>query len=361
MLIKYQSMLKELIRYRETIQSALRPTEELRFINWYLQHGCDLDCFYCRVPKQKIGVMTKDQRREALRKLRSLTSSSAMLSIIGGEPTLRPELLLEAVRDAVEIGYNVGIVTNGWGLSPDLIMQLGEAGLSSMSLSVDCDSDAEKHNLRRALELHHSSKKCGIVPIINTVITRETDPQKFKEFAKCVINNGCFVAALACSPEVPQGAFSNAPLHSIPDKEQLRQIIPWLAWQKITTGRVVVTFAYLWTLFNSGTTEAENPNLWHCSPNFRAPSRKNGRGYLTLDSDGYIGSCQEYPRLLNLLDISSDKLSLQLFDEAFVQTTQKCPGCLYSCYIGEERLHGTGALLETSTMISISNITTNST
>ncbi|OGD08824.1 hypothetical protein A2397_05260 [Candidatus Amesbacteria bacterium RIFOXYB1_FULL_44_23] len=351
-------MLKELASYSESIKGAIFPSNELRFVNWYLQHGCDLDCSYCKVPKQKIGIMSQGDRDSVLLKIRSLSSKQPIISLLGGELTLRPDFLVEAVTDAANVGFLVNVVSNGWGLTPDLIKKLSAAGLHYLGISVDSDENSLKQNLEKALSLHRTTREIGILPVINTVITKETDPDTFINFATRVINTGCFISPLACSPEVPGGVFSSASIDSVPTQEQLKEIVPWLAMKKLTTGLVTSNLGYLWTLYNTGVS-GDNVKLWHCSPHFRSKSETNGRGSLTIDSDGHIGPCQEFPRTINLLNLPQSQLSLQLLDTAFAPVTQKCPGCLYNCYVMEEGIGGPQLLGEIPTLIQMANIKSN--
>lgn len=293
--------------------------------------------------------MKPDERKEALRRLRTLSSSQAMISIIGGEPTLRPDFLVDAIKDAADAGFFVSAVSNGWGLTDDLIARLSDAGLSYLAVSVDSDRTSPKRNLERAIERLGAAKQYGIVPVVNSVITSETDIADFKAFAGTIIDNGIFISPLTCSPKVPGGAFSNASRDAVPSRRQLRELVPWLAMKKITTGRVASSFGYLWTLYNLHPGQDGNTESWHCSPNFRSPSKRDGRGYLSLDSDGFIGPCQEFPRRINLLDIPPEQLSLQFLDPIFTETTEQCPGCIYNCYINEEEVHGAKALTEVTT------------
>ncbi len=348
-------MLKEMVRHADVIKDSILPSEEIRFVNWYLQHGCDLDCYYCKVPKQRVGTMNREDRRTTLRKVRQLCSKEPIISILGGEPTLRPDFLIEAVEDANNAGFLVNMVSNGWGLTPDLIRRLGDAGLHYLGISVDCDEDAVKSNLDKALFLHSITKEQGILPVINSVITRNTDSKKFRQFATKIMDAGYFISPLACSPEVPGGAFSSASKDSVPTLEQLREIVPWLAWKKLTTGLVTPNFSYLWTLYQSGASN-EEVKLWHCSPHFRSGLGSQGRGYITLDSDGSAGSCQEFPRIVNFRDIPEDQLSLQVLDKRFAEVTQKCPGCLHNCYIMEENLSGPKLIAETPTLVQLAHV-----
>ena len=192
---------REALHYRSVIFETIFPSKGLRFINWYMQHGCDLDCYYCKVPKQRVGLMDREDRRDARKKVRKLCSKQPVISILGGEPTLRPDFLIEAIEDATRIGFLVYVVSNGWGLTPDLIGRLASAGLQCLSISVDCDEDAVKSNLDKALFLQSHSRKHGIQPVINTVLTRKTNLRIFKQFVTRIINASCFVNPLMCSPD----------------------------------------------------------------------------------------------------------------------------------------------------------------
>jgi len=300
--------------------------------------------------------MDRDQRREALGRLRRLCVKQPVISVFGGEPTLTPGLLLEAVSDAASLGYLVNVVTNGSGLSPDLIRRLGSAGLYYLAISVDCDDDTEKSDLQQALDLHKVAKRQGIIPVVNAVVTRRTSPVAMKRLVTSVINAGYLFSPLMCSPEIPGGSFSGAQPDSIPTAQQLRGIIPWLAWRKLTTGRVTSSFGYLWAMYRSGSSDSRGARLWHCSSHLRPWPGTRGRGYMTLDSDGWVGSCQEFPRSVNLLEIPETRLSVRFLDDLFIEAVRRCPGCFHNCYVMEEDIRGLRALAEMSTFIQIAAI-----
>lgn len=302
--------------------------------------------------------MDRNKRKEVLKKISTLCEKKTLMSIIGGEPTLRPDLLVEAVEDAVEDGFLVNVVTDGWGLNPDLIVRLGKAGLHHLAISVDCNEIAEKTNLKRAIKLHAITKQEGILPVINSVLTSDTNIASFKQFAKTIMSEGIFLSPLACSPETPNGVFSSASPASVPTIDQLRTIVPWLIWKKLTNGLVTASFGYLLTLLKTGNFGNDHIKLWHCSSSFRSKRGGHGRGYITLDSDGYIGPCQEFPRLVNVLDSLND-LSLRYLDEKFNGTTEKCHGCLHNCYVMEEEVGGLKAFAEFPMLIRMVNVKTN--
>jgi MoaA/NifB/PqqE/SkfB family radical SAM enzyme len=349
--------LERLRQYFDGVKASISPEpDKLRFINWYLSHGCNLSCDFCRVPRHPTTIMNFGERQEALGKLQQVSSPGALLSIFGGEPTANPALLTEAVRDAADAGYFVCLATNGWKLSPDLVEELGNAGLKYLSLSVDHEHGRDQKHIEESFQLLTIAREHGIVPVVNSVLTKQTGVKKFEQFIDTVLQAGLFVNPIACSPEVPDGTFSNASIDSVPTPEQLKEFIPWLAWQKLKTGRVTSTFNYLKILFDISEQSDEGANLWHCSPYFRQRDRTLGRGFLTLDSDGYIGPCQEYPRVINLLDVPSAQLTLHAIDSQLSEVTQKCPGCLYNCYFMEQETSGFTTIAEVQKGIQVGNI-----
>lgn len=328
----------------------------LRFINYFVSHGCNLQCPYCRVIDQKVKPMDSNKRREALRRISRLSSEHKILSVTGGEPTLDQDFLIDVISDGVDAGFYVTLATNGYGVDTKLIDRLGDLiqeetngnGIfGQLGISVDCGY-SEKTDLDKAMELLSYVRKKGMVPVVNTVFTSETDIGQFKNFVNYVLKKGIFIAPLMCSPSIEGGVYSGAPSGDSPTAAQLREIAPFLAWKKFSTGYITGSFGYLWTMFQGGF--SNNKALWHCEPNFRM-RQTSGRGFLTLDSDGYIGSCQEFPRVVNILNVPSNQLSLQFFDQEFSEVVKKCPGCYYGCYVNENKINELGLAMEALTAL----------
>lgn len=249
-------MLELLGRFQEYVglaREAIKP-EKVRYVNYFLTHACNRNCSFCRTKDQKVKVMTREERRESFRRLRLLTNKHPVMSIIGGEPTLFPDLLIEAIMDAKEFGFIVSLVTNAYGLDKDegLVDRLAVAGLDYLAISVDCDNESQRTDLDSALSHLSHARKLGIIPAVNTVLTRNTSTNTFKQFASKVIENNIFISPLICSPCVPAGSFSNAPPELVPTNRQFREIIPWLMRKKLTTGLVTSSFGYLNLMLHMG-------------------------------------------------------------------------------------------------------------
>lgn len=332
----------------------------LRFINYFIEHGCNLRCLYCNVVNQTVPIMSDSDRWESFKRLRKVSGNNTILSIVGGEPTRQPEFLVRVISDAVRAGFYVNITTNGFGLSRSLIEELSrirgshQQYLRQIALSVDCEGP--KSNLTKALGTLEIVKEQSILPVANTVIGNQTSIIEFKKHADEFINHRFFVVPQIISPEVAGGAFSAASLDEIPTKQQIRELMPYLIWKKLTTGQIAASFGYLWAVTKLLWSEDGRPDIWHCLPNFR-DFHKRGRGHIAMDSDGFIGPCQEFPRQLDLLRIDPEELSIAFLDRQFRTVTQKCSGCFHNCYINEDELRGPrSAAGELSTALAMAKV-----
>lgn len=126
-------MLAEFKKLRDNwphLKAWVAPEEaersQLRFINYFIEHTCNLRCSYCKVALQNIRVMNDTERQVAFGRLRLVSSDKTVLSIVGGEPTRRPEFLTRVISEATEAGFYVNLTTNGYKLDKSLIGQLGK-------------------------------------------------------------------------------------------------------------------------------------------------------------------------------------------------------------------------------------------
>ncbi len=341
--------------HRHDAETLLFPDGKVRQINWFLTHICSHQCGSCKVPDFKdVKPMNDADRLKALRKLRSISRPGALLSIIGGEPLMTPNLAKKAIAEATQEGFFVSLVTSGDNLTTKQIYELGEAGLKYLNISFDeIHGNYDQENEKRIFSLLDYASQIGIVPVINTVIIRTTDPEVFNAFVERVIEAELFINPIVCSPAIAGGRFAKASLNLVPTQEQLGRIIPGLIRKKMETGRVATGGRTLRALLNLGMDEEGNGHFWHCLPRFRQ-SFSPGRGHLTMDSDGFVGPCQEFSHEFDLPHFEGE-LSIKVFEESFAKTTatDRCPGCLFTCYMTEESVVGLTASMEerTSAMV----------
>ena len=96
---------------------------------------CNLTCGYCNEYDDHSPPVPFHVLDRRLRKLRALRTRMVCLS--GGEPTLHPELVRIVARMR-ELGFRRRqIITNGYLLTPKLIDDLNDAGLTDLQISVD--------------------------------------------------------------------------------------------------------------------------------------------------------------------------------------------------------------------------------
>jgi radical SAM protein with 4Fe4S-binding SPASM domain len=107
-----------------------------------LTYRCNLRCAFCyagcNCTSNPAGT-DEEMRTDAVRRLLRILYNDARVpsvSFTGGEPTLVPELA-GLVRDAVDIGMRVNLITNGTRITPEYAARLADAGLHSAQVSLE--------------------------------------------------------------------------------------------------------------------------------------------------------------------------------------------------------------------------------
>jgi Radical SAM superfamily len=94
---------------------------KLTGLHFLLTYQCNSECDHCFVwggPRQT-GVMTLEHVRNALRQAQGLGSITSIY-FEGGEPFLYYPILLKAVQEAADMGFEVGLVSNAyWAITPE--------------------------------------------------------------------------------------------------------------------------------------------------------------------------------------------------------------------------------------------------
>lgn len=139
---------------------------------------CNLTCSYCNEYDRVSEPVPFDElirRFRALQRLRTW-----VVCLTGGEPTMHPRL-----PELVAALTNMGIrrrqmITNGYRLTPELINQLNDSGLSDMQISIDGviptrETAKTLKPLRRRLEMlaKHAKFKVVISAVLGSAPTEE--------------------------------------------------------------------------------------------------------------------------------------------------------------------------------------------
>ncbi|MGH9467540.1 MAG: radical SAM protein [Terriglobales bacterium] len=114
----------------------------------FTEWKCNLDCHYCWAYNNAVKGMSEPVARAALDWLAD--NGTGVLALMGGEPLLRPQFVHKVVYHASKRGMWVYLPTNGRLLRPEVIDQLGDAGVATVNLAVD--SVAIKPSLPKALD-----------------------------------------------------------------------------------------------------------------------------------------------------------------------------------------------------------------
>ncbi len=116
---------------------------KLKGIHFLLSYRCTDECDHCFVwgsPQAK-GTMSLAQIREVLRQASDL-GTVEMVYFEGGEPFLFYPIMLQGLREAADLGFKRGIVTNNyWATSVEdaveWLRSVAEIGIDDLSLSSD--------------------------------------------------------------------------------------------------------------------------------------------------------------------------------------------------------------------------------
>ncbi|NOQ63551.1 MAG: pyrroloquinoline quinone biosynthesis protein PqqE [Methyloprofundus sp.] len=144
-----------------------------------LTYKCPLQCPYCSNPldyaKHSDEISTEDWK-QVLSQARKM--GAVQLGFSGGEPLTRPDLP-ELVKHARDLGYYSNLITSGYGLDEEKIIELKEAGLDHIQVSIQASSKDLNDHLAGTKSFEHKQevarlvKKHGYPMVLCVVIHRE--------------------------------------------------------------------------------------------------------------------------------------------------------------------------------------------
>ncbi|MDC0671427.1 radical SAM/SPASM domain-containing protein [Nannocystis radixulma] len=123
-------------RSRKALPVAPGQAPVPRIVVWEFTSACDQHCAHCgpRSGKRRPDELSTD---EALRLVDELAAAGVgEVTLIGGEAYLRPDVL-RIVRRIREHGMSCTMTTGGYSLSREIAEALVEAGVQSVSVSID--------------------------------------------------------------------------------------------------------------------------------------------------------------------------------------------------------------------------------
>ena len=144
-----------------------------------LTYACPLQCPYCSNPvdysQYPTELSTEDWKR-VLTEARKM--GAVQLGLSGGEPLARTDLA-EIVRHASGLGYYSNLITSGYGLTEARIIELKEAGLDHIQVSIQASTQELNDHIAGTKSYSHKQevarlvKKHGYPMVLCVVIHRQ--------------------------------------------------------------------------------------------------------------------------------------------------------------------------------------------
>jgi radical SAM protein with 4Fe4S-binding SPASM domain len=138
--------------YWAASKGYLRRNPQLTYLFW----ECTLNCnFYCQHCGSNAGKkvfkdeLTSKEIKNVLNDVaKNFDAKRITLAVTGGEPLLRSDLF-EVMTYANELGFNWGMVTNGFLVTPEVVSKMKKAGMKTVVVSID--ALGEKHDEFRGM------------------------------------------------------------------------------------------------------------------------------------------------------------------------------------------------------------------
>ncbi|GFO71513.1 pyrroloquinoline quinone biosynthesis protein E [Bathymodiolus japonicus methanotrophic gill symbiont] len=128
-----------------------------------LTYKCPLQCPYCSNPldyAHNSSEISTDDWKRVLSEARKM--GAVQLGFSGGEPLTRPDLP-ELVKHARELGYYTNLITSGYGLNEAKIIQLKQAGLDHIQVSIQASSKDLNDHLAGTESFQHKKEAARLV------------------------------------------------------------------------------------------------------------------------------------------------------------------------------------------------------
>ncbi len=300
--------------------------DELRPLLSYLftEYNCNMRCHYCYSHGSDVPGMTLETARSSIDWLK--TTGCRVVAIMGGEPLLRRDFIVDVVRYGAERGFFMYLPTNGLLLTEDFIDRVSDAGVAAINLALD--GVVARPGMPKGLDrverqfetLVRRQRTHGYVLFLNMNITRHnlTDVRQLTRLARDL---GLGVDYhLNERPHVDQPHWRHPDNDSYLRPEQWDQadeLIDWLVEQKRAGLPMVNTVAHLRAMkeFMRG-----QPQPWVC---------RAGHNATCIRIDGSLAPCFG----LYADDHDWGRIWEPRFDPAeLAERRQQCmPHCLSTC------------------------------
>ncbi len=276
-------------RQSRAVDRASRP----HYAIWEVTLRCDLSCRHCssRAGRARDDELSADEALDVIAQMRDLGIEE--ITLIGGEAYLRDDWL-ELVSTIRAQGMRCTMVTGGRGFSAERAIAARDAGLQSVSVSVD-GTPGSHDSLRgvrgsfdAALGAIAHARAAAIQATANTQIGRANVrdiPAVFERLVEAGI------AAWQVQLTVPMGRAADEP-ELLLEPYQMIEVMPMLARLKSRADASGVVF---WPGNNIGYFGPHEEQLRDSMPECHRGSCGAGRAALGLESNGNVKGCPSLP------------------------------------------------------------------
>lgn len=149
-------------------------------VSWNVTRKCNLKCPHCYINATKEELPNELSTEEAKTLIDQICEVSKPLLILsGGEPLLRKDIF-ELVRYGTEKGLRMGLGSNGALIDDVAAKKLKEAGVKTVSISLDSSIPARHDEFRgvagsweKAVSAIKALKENGVLVQVNTTVTQQ--------------------------------------------------------------------------------------------------------------------------------------------------------------------------------------------
>ena len=128
-----------------------------------LTYSCPLQCPYCANPIDFARIKNELNTEEWMRVLSEARAMGAVqLGFSGGEPLTRQDLPV-LVKHARQLGYFSNLITSGYGMTENKIVELKEAGLDHIQVSIQSPEKTLNDELAGTESFEHKKEVARLV------------------------------------------------------------------------------------------------------------------------------------------------------------------------------------------------------
>ncbi|MEI7524026.1 MAG: radical SAM protein [Mariniphaga sp.] len=129
--------------------------DELRFA---VTRKCDGTCRHCYNQSGKnVDQLSADDFIQILKEVHTLNSGMDRITLTGGEPLNEKDSVLKISRFAKSKGIRVRLVTRGWELNRETLIELKDAGVTRIQIGLDSSGEIDyKDDINKNWDTFHS-------------------------------------------------------------------------------------------------------------------------------------------------------------------------------------------------------------